>query len=87
MKRRLIRLTGRIESRRIIRMRGRIVTGGGHRMKYEVQTKHDGAWSNEVGEPNVFGSEAEAEKAIAELQALGDDWLDAEYRVEEVVSP
>jgi hypothetical protein len=53
-------------------------------MKYEVQTKHDGEWSNEVGEPNVFGSEAEAEEAIAELKTLGDDWLEAEYRVKEV---
>ena len=52
--------------------------------KYEVQTKYDGQWSNEVGEPNVFGSEAEAEEAIAELKTLGDDWREAEYRAKEV---
>jgi hypothetical protein len=54
------------------------------RTRYEVQTKHDGEWSNEVGEPNVFGSEAEAEEGIADLKTLGDDWLGREYRVEEI---
>jgi hypothetical protein len=53
-------------------------------MKYEVQTTYDGQWSDEVGEPNVFGSEAEAEEAIAELKTLGDDWLEAAYRVKEI---
>jgi len=54
------------------------------RTRYEVQTKHDGEWSNEVGEPNTFGSEAEAEEGIADLKTLGDDWLEAEYRIREV---
>jgi len=53
-------------------------------MKYEVRTKHDGEWSNEVGEPNVFGSVGEAERAIAALKTLGEDWLEAEYRVREI---
>ena len=53
-------------------------------MKYEVQTTYDGQWSDEVGEPNVFGSVDEAEEAIAELKTLGDDWLQAEYRVKEI---
>jgi hypothetical protein len=52
--------------------------------RYEVQTTHDGQWSNEVGADNVFDSEDEAERAIAELKTLDDDWRDAEYRVEEV---
>ena len=54
--------------------------------RYEVQTTYDAQWSNEVGEPNVFGSVDEAEKAIAALKTLGDDWLEAEYRVMEVRS-
>ena len=37
-----------------------------------------------MGEPNVFGSVDEAEKAIAALKTLGDDWLEAEYRVMEI---
>ena len=52
--------------------------------RYEVQTTHDGQWSNEVGADNVFDSVGEAERAIAELKTLDDDWRDAEYRVEEV---
>jgi len=43
--------------------------------RYQVQTRQqDGQWSNEVGEANVFTSEAEAEEAITELRALGDGW-------------
>ena len=50
--------------------------------KFEIQTMYDGEWSNECpGDPNVFASEYDAEKAIAELKQLGDDWIDAEYRV------
>ena len=50
--------------------------------QYEIQTRIGDEWSNEVGADNVFTSEAEAWAAIAELKTLGDDWRDAEYRVE-----
>ena len=50
--------------------------------KFEIQTIYDGEWSNECpGGANVFDSASSAEKAIAELKQLGDDWIDAEYRV------
>jgi hypothetical protein len=50
--------------------------------KFEIQTIYDGQWSTEcLGEATVFASEYDAEKAIAELKQLGDDWLDGEYRV------
>ena len=56
--------------------------------RYQVQTwQQDGQWSNEVGEANVFTSEAEAEEAITELRALGDGWREAEYRVREIAVP
>ena len=55
--------------------------------RYEVQTKQAGQWSDEVGEPNIFGSEAEAEQAIAELKTLGEDWQAAEYQVVEIQNP
>lgn len=56
--------------------------------RYEVQSRTDGGeWrSDGLGDANEFVTEAEAEQAISELQALGDDWAAAEYRVVEVAS-
>ena len=53
-------------------------------MAYEIQTQYGDHWSNEVGEPNVFDSEAEAETAIAGLRELDAEWPGAEYRVREI---
>lgn len=42
-------------------------------------------WHNdEIGEPNVFETEAEAWAAIEELRKLGEDWATAEYDVREI---
>jgi hypothetical protein len=42
-------------------------------------------WHNdEIGEPNVFETEAEAWAAIEELRKLGEDWATAEYDVLEI---
>jgi hypothetical protein len=48
---------------------------------YEIQTVHSGQWSAEIGEPNEFDTEAEAQEMIERLKSLGDDWSAAEYRV------
>lgn len=51
--------------------------------RYEVQSRTDGGeWrSDGLGDANEFITEAEAEHAISELRALGEDWASAEYRV------
>ena len=42
-------------------------------------------WGPEgIGEPNEFASRDEAWAAIRDLQSLGEDWADAEYRVVEI---
>ena len=52
--------------------------------QYEILTRYNGQWSNEVGADNVFASEAEAWLAVAELKTLGNDWAEADYTVQEV---
>ena len=43
-----------------------------------------GQWCDDmVGDANEFATRDEAEAMIPELRKLGDDWLDAEYRVVE----
>ena len=51
----------------------------------EVRSSHWASrdWSSDVGCPNEFGSEEEAEKAIEGLKGLGEEWASAEYRVVE----
>ena len=48
---------------------------------YEILTRYNAQWSNEVGADNVFASEAEAWLAVAELKTLGNDWAEADYTV------
>lgn len=57
-------------------------------MRYQIETRneelwHSREWSPDVGGPNEFGTEAEAEAVIEELRKLGEDWAAAEYRVVE----
>ena len=53
--------------------------------RYEIITRFDGEWTNDgIGTPNEFATRAEAEAAIEELRALGDDWAEAEYDVREI---
>jgi len=37
-----------------------------------------------VGAGNEYATREEAEEMIPQLRTLGDDWLDAEYRVVEI---
>lgn len=62
---------------------------------YRIETRAQGCrdargWTTEGVAPdmrdNRFGTRAEAETAIAELRALGDEWAAADYRVVEVTS-
>lgn len=53
---------------------------------YHIETLTDGQWSRadiEVTENgNEFTCITAAETAITELRQLGDDWAEAEYRVQ-----
>ena len=50
----------------------------------ESRTHRDNQWSADgIGEPNEFTTIEDADDAIRQLQELGDEWADAEYRVVE----
>lgn len=56
--------------------------------KFEIQSRKLDSrdeWRNDgIGDPNEFATEAEADEAIAQLVALGDEWADYEYRAREI---
>ena len=59
-------------------------------MKYEIQSRSNNCssrdWSPDgMGGPNEFDTEAEAEVTIESLQALGEEWDEAEYRVRAIL--
>lgn len=54
-------------------------------MVYRIEVLgHDGSWSPDIGDGNVFWTETEAWEAVDELRGLGDDWANSEFRVEPV---
>lgn len=58
---------------------------------YQIEARAPGtathrasAWDSHLVGQGVFATRGEAEAAIVELRALGDEWATAEYRVVEV---
>lgn len=55
---------------------------------YHIETLYGDNWEANVGEPNLFDSEADAQIGIASLRDLGGEWAEASYRVvEDTPSP
>lgn len=54
-----------------------------HIIGYEILSRTNGSeWRDDgIGDPNQFGTEAEAQAAIDSFATLGEDWAAAEYKI------